>query len=468
MKRVLATSPLAISHRRVVVTGVGAISPLGQSFVSTWENLISPTISSDTGITTFEEALALQELPSDVLDRDLRLGKMLPCQVAAPVRNVPYDTRTSRFVQFALQATDEAVKSSNLTEWLGLTAVNTSDHMDEELQYRRTRAGACIASGMSSIREVINVYQIMESKNSLRRINPHFVPKILTNAPSSRVSLEFQLQGPNLAPSTACAAGGHAIGEAMRCIQYGDADIMIAGGTEACIDPLSMGGFCRLKALSTKFNDMPLSASRPFDDDRDGFVMGEGASVLVLEEMEHAIERGANILCELRGYGLSGDAYHVTSPDPDGKGAERAIRMALERAGLEPGDVDYVNAHATSTPMGDEIEERIINKVLCDEDHRTNDLHVSSTKGATGHLLGAAGAMEAAITVNAIVKGLAPQSRNLNKESPKGFFKHVIDSPERKDINVAINNSFGFGGTNACLVFASAPPTVASTKNSSL
>jgi 3-oxoacyl-[acyl-carrier-protein] synthase II len=184
--------------------------------------------------------------------------------------------------------------------------------------------------------------------------------------------------------------------------------------------------------------------------------------------MDHAIERGANILCELRGYGLSGDAYHVTSPDPDGKGAERAIRMALERAGLEPGDVDYVNAHATSTPMGDEIEERIINKVLCDEDHRTNDLHVSSTKGATGHLLGAAGAMEAAITVNAIVKGLAPQSRNLNKESPKGFFKHIIDSPESKDINVAINNSFGFGGTNACLVFASAPPTVASTKNSSL
>jgi len=465
MKRLLALSPLAVSHRRVVVTGIGAISPLGQTFVSTWENLISPAISTDTGITTLEEALAVQHLPSDILDRDMKLGRILPSQVAAPVRNIPYDARTSRFVQFALQATDEAVRSSNLTEWLCLAAVDTSDKIDDKLQYRRTRAGACIASGMSSIREAINAYQIMESKNSIRRINPHFVPKILCNAPSSRVSLQFHLQGPNLAPSTACAAGGHAIGEAMRCIQYGDADIMIAGGTEACIDPLSMGGFCRLKALSTTFNDEPLSASRPFDSNRDGFVMGEGASVLILEEMEHAIERGANILCELRGYGLSGDAYHVTSPDPDGKGADRAIRMALERAGLEPGDVDYVNAHATSTPMGDEIEERTINKVLCDEDHRTSDLHVSSTKGATGHLLGAAGAMEAAITVNAIVKGLAPQSRNLSirEDSPKGFFKHIVDSPEKKDINVAINNSFGFGGTNACLVFAAVPPTVAST-----
>ena len=242
----------------------------------------------------------------------------------------------------------------------------------------------------------------------------------------------------------------------MRCIQYDDADIMIAGGAEACIDPLSMGGFCRLKALSTLYNDEPMSASRPFDSNRDGFVMGEGASVLILEEMEHAKRRGANILCELRGYGLSGDAYHVTSPDPKGKGAERAMKMALERAGLEPGHVDYVNAHATSTPMGDEIEERTINRVFCDDKHRTSDLHVSSTKGATGHLLGAAGAIEAAFTVNSIVNGLAPQNRNLTLEEGRqqGFFKHIVDSPVRKEINVAINNSFGFGGTNACLVFA--------------
>ena len=317
----------------------------------------------------------------------------------------------------------------------------------------------CITSAMSSIREVINAHQILEEKNSVRRLNPYFVPKILCNAPSSRVSLEFSLQGPNLAPSTACAAGAHAIGEAMRCIQHDDADIMIAGGAEACIDPISMAGFSRLRALSTLYNGNPLKASRPFDKDRDGFVMGEGASILILEEMEHAKERGANILCELRGYGLSGDAYHVTSPDPDGKGAERAMRMALKRANIKPGEVDYVNAHATSTPMGDGIEERTIYRVLNDDDSRTSDLHVSSTKGATGHLLGAAGALEAAFSVKSIVDGLAPPTKNLIpiEGQDLGFFKHIIDGPMSKDISVAVNNSFGFGGTNACLVFAATP-----------
>jgi 3-oxoacyl-[acyl-carrier-protein] synthase II len=200
MKRVLTSPPLPIRHRRVVVTGIGAISPLGPTFQSTWENLIAPSISIDAGITSFEEALIIQQLPSDILDRDMKLGGFIPCQVAAPVRNVPHDLRTTRFVQFALQATDEAVKSSNLTEWLGLAASETEVEADDELQYRRTRAGSCIASGMSSIREVISAYQSMESRNSIRRINPHFVPKILCNAPSSRVSLDFHLQGPNLAP----------------------------------------------------------------------------------------------------------------------------------------------------------------------------------------------------------------------------------------------------------------------------
>jgi len=457
MKRLLSTAPPSLLARRVVVTGIGAITPLGQTFQSTWQNLTSssPEKYKDSGITTLEEALIVQNLPSDILDYEMKLAKILPSQVAAPVRNVPFDSRTSRFVQFALQATEEAVQASGLNEWLGRSKEDSDDAPDEITQYRRTRAGTCIASGMSCIREVVIAHQVIESKNSIRRLNPHFVPKILCNAPSSRVSLEFHLQGPNLAPSTACAAGGHAIGEAMRCIQYGDCDIMIAGGAEACIDPISMGGFSRLKALSTLNNHDPLRASRPFDKDRDGFVMGEGASILILEEMEHAIERGANILCELRGYGLSGDAYHVTSPDPDGKGAERAVRMALERAGLDPGSVDYVNAHATSTPMGDEIEERTINRVLNDES-RTSDLLVSSTKGGTGHLLGAAGALEAAVTVQSIVDGFAPPTRNLTlrDDGPQGFFKHVIDGPVKKDITVAVNNSFGFGGTNACLVFA--------------
>lgn len=469
MQRLITSLPTNLDRRRVVVTGIGAISPIGRTFEETWKHLSSPPTSNQTGneddygITTLENALAIQDLPEDIFNHDLKMGKLLPSQVAAPVRGVPFDPRTSRFVQFALLATAEAVRISGLTDWLGLSSLSSesSGHEDVEpndiIQYRRTRAGTCIASGMSSIREVVEAHEVITSKSSIRRLNPHFVPKILCNAPSSRVSLEFHLEGPNLAPSTACAAGAHAIGEAMRCIQYDDADIMIAGGAEACIDPVSMGGFCRLKALSTKYNNEPLIASRPFDSERDGFVMGEGSAILILEEMEHAKQRGANILCELRGYGLSGDAYHVTSPDPNGRGAERAMNMALARAGISAGHVDYVNAHATSTPMGDEIEERTINRVLCNEDVRINDLYVSSTKGATGHLLGAAGAIEAAVAVTSIVKGIIPPTNNLTgttQNDRSSFFKHVVEFPLERDVNVAVSNSFGFGGTNACLAFS--------------
>lgn len=468
MKRLLTSSPTNFHPRRVVVTGIGAISPIGKTFEETWKYLSSSSPPSqnkehhDYGITTLENALVAQDLPVEIFNHDLKMGKLLPCQVAAPVRGVNFDPRTSRFVQFALLATSEAIRVSGLTEWLGLSPNGGSngvggDEPNDIVQYRRTRAGTCIASGMSSVREIVEAHEVVSSMGSIRRLNPHFVPKILCNAPSSRVSLEFHLEGPNLAPSTACAAGAHALGEAMRCIQYGDADVMIAGGAEACIDPLSMGGFCRLKALSTKYNHEPLIASRPFDLQRDGFVMGEGSAVLVLEEMEHAKQRGANILCELRGYGLSGDAYHVTSPDPKGKGAERAMNMALERANIPAGYVDYINAHATSTPMGDEIEEKTIHRALCNEQWRTSDLHVSSTKGATGHLLGAAGAIEAAVAVSSIVYGIAPPTRNLvemTQTSGGSFFKHVVDSPLHKDIDVAMSNSFGFGGTNACLVFS--------------
>ena len=327
--------------RRVVVTGIGAQTPLGNTFDSTWNTLVSTDSTPEKGITTLEEALLIQNLPQDVLDRDLKNAKLIPSQVAAPVRDVPYDARTSRFVQFALHAAREAIEASNLSDHLGL---NCQEAVNNDILYNRTRTGTCIASGMSSIREVVSNQDIMESKNSIRRISPHFVPKILCNAPSSRVSLDLHLHGPNLAPSTACAAGAHAIGEAFRSIQYGDADVMIAGGTEACIDPLSMAGFCRLKALSTKYNDNPLASSRPFDKDRDGFVMGEGCAIIILEELDHALERGAPILCEISGYGVGGDAYHVTSPDPDGKGAERAMQMALQRAGVKPSQVDYLNA----------------------------------------------------------------------------------------------------------------------------
>jgi 3-oxoacyl-[acyl-carrier-protein] synthase II len=443
------------SNRRVVVTGIGAVTPLGSDFQTTWKNLLSSSHESSIGITSLEDAMLAQQLPSQIFDQEMPLAKTLTSQVAAPVRGIEYCPRTSRFVQFALKATEESLDNANLNAWLGIDVTKSKDDDtpdEEELQHRLTRIGVCIGSGMSSVREVVASHEVVASKKSLRRLSPHFVPKVLCNSASSRVSLQYKLQGPNLAPSTACAAGGHAIGEAMRCIQYGDADIMVAGGAEACIDPISMGGFARLKALSTKYNDNPLISSRPFDENRDGFVMGEGSSVLILEEFEHAKNRGAPIICEVRGYGISGDGYHVTSPDPEGKGAERAMKIALERAGIEPDQINYVNAHATSTPVGDEIEERTIARIAqCNK--RDKELYVSSTKGATGHLLGAAGAIEGAFAVMSIKDGVVPPTQNLGNTEMKAF-QHVIGSPIKDDIKVSVSNSFGFGGTNASIVFS--------------
>ena len=448
----ITTSRAFTSNRRVVVTGIGAITPIGHDFKSTWTNLISSNFGGTTGITTLEEAMVTQNLPSEIFDYEIQLARKLPSQVAAPVRDVDYCPRTTRFVQLALIAAKESLYNAGLNTWLDLD--EDTNHLDEnEIQNRLTRIGTCIGSGMSSVREVVSSNESVRTKQSLRRLSPHFVPKVLTNSASSRVSLEYKLQGPNLAPSTACAAGGHAIGEAMRCIQYGDADIMLAGGAEACIDPISMGGFARLKALSTNFNDHPLTASRPFHADRDGFVMGEGSCIMILEELEHAKRRNVPILCELRGYGLSGDGYHVTSPDPDGKGAERAMRMALSHASISPDSIDYVNAHATSTPMGDEIEEQTIARVA-NSDTRERKMYVSSTKGATGHLLGAAGAIEGAFAAMAIKDGVLPPTQNLENTSFERF-QHVVGSSIKDDIQVAVSNSFGFGGTNASIVFSS-------------
>ncbi len=457
----IASKILQSSHRRVVVTGIGAITPLGNTIDSTWKTLINNHDDNDdtVGITTLEQAMQIQQLPDPIFNYEIELARKLPSQVAAPVRGVEYCPRTNRFVQLALLAADDAMKNSDLYSWLGIQETNADQEspIDAiEQQTRFEKIGVCMASGMSSVREITASNQTVDQNKSLRRLSPHFVPKVLCNSASSRISLKYKLQGPNLAPSTACAAGAHAIGEAMRCIQYSDADIMIAGGSEACIDPISMGGFARLKALSTSFNDDPKLSSRPFSGDRDGFVMGEGAAVLVLEELEHAKQRNAPILCELKGYGLSGDGYHVTSPDPNGRGAERAMKMAMDRAGIEACDVDYVNAHATSTPMGDEIEERTIARVLNGDgssDQREKNVYVSSTKGATGHLLGAAGAIEGAFAVMAIQNGIVPITRNLSKSDFEGFH-HVVESPISENIDVAISNSFGFGGTNASLVFA--------------
>ena len=429
---------MSLSGRRVVVTGIGAITPLGGSFRDTWKGLLDKAC----GVTSLQNALHQQE--AIALD-ELDLSKELPCQVAAPVLREFYNGQsfrnTARFVEFALLAGSEALRQANLLQSQGEQEQITSD-LDRE------RVGVSIGSGMSSVREVVLAAHTIE-KSGLRRVSPHFVPTVLSNSAAGRLSIQYSLQGPNTSVSTACAAGTHAIGDAMRYIQYGAADVMLAGGAEAAIDVYSLNGFCRLRALSTSFNDIPEESSRPFDSRRNGFVMGEGAAVLVLEEKEHAIRRQAPILAELVGYGLTGDAYHVTAPEPEGKGAKRAMEMAL--GSIDGSRVGYVNAHATSTPMGDAIEALAIDTVLR-RSKTESQLHVSSTKGATGHLLGAAGALEAAFTVQGLKEGVIPPTINL-QDAEESKFRHVRDTLHVPDLTIAMSNSFGFGGTNATLLF---------------
>eukprot|EP00980_Cylindrotheca_fusiformis_P001525 scaffold346_cov116-Cylindrotheca_fusiformis.AAC.39 len=433
------------SLRRVVVTGMGAVSPLGNTLIDSWSSLLR----NEHGETSLEEAITLhQSLSDNSLERELAMIKLLPSQVAAPVKNLNPDNRTARFVQMALLAGAEAVGQSSLVPW-----VSNSDENDneKEIERRRDRIGVCVGSGMSGVREISNAIHTVEEHGSIRRLSPHFIPRVLTNSAAGRLSLEYGLRGPNLSPSTACAAGSHAIGDAMRCIQHGSADVMLAGGAEACVDPLSMAGFCRLRALSTSFP--PGESSRPFDNARDGFVMGEGAAILVLEELEHAKQRRANILAEVVGFGHSGDAYHITAPDTRGRGANQAMAMALIEAQLDYSQVGYVNAHATSTPKGDEIEARVIENLFS-----TNDICVSSTKGATGHMLGAAGAVEAAFTVMALLDHVVPPTRNLLARDFDSAFEYPTTCKEVPKLSAAMSNSFGFGGTNASLVFKSYAP----------
>ena len=432
----------SVPLRRVVVTGLGAICPLGNSMVDAWKAVLA----NQSGMTSLEEALVShQNLSEQTLQRELAIAKTLPCQVAAPVKNLKAeDNRTARFVQMALHAGAEAMEQANLLQWLEQDDIDESTSLE-----RKERVGACIGSGMSGVREIADAVHTVEEKG-LRRLSPHFVPKVLANSAAGRLSLEYGLRGPNHAASTACAAGSHAIGDAMRCIQYGNADVMLAGGAEACIDPMSMAGFCRLRALSTGF--APDESSRPFDRRRDGFVMGEGAAVLVLEELEHAKSRNVPILAELVGYGLTGDSFHITAPDTEGRGAERAMKMALDQGGVALSDVGYVNAHATSTPKGDEIESRVIDRVL-PAASREGPLFVGGTKGSTGHLLGAAGALEATFTIMALVDKKIPPTRNLESAEVPSQFEHITECKEVESLHAAISNSFGFGGTNASLVF---------------
>ncbi|XP_071726026.1 3-oxoacyl-[acyl-carrier-protein] synthase, mitochondrial-like [Rutidosis leptorrhynchoides] len=432
-------------QRRVVITGLGMVTPLGCGVETTWNRLIK----GESGI----RALSIQDLKMDEFDQDTQLYTFdqLTSKVAATVPcgtkpgefnesqwlDSKHNKSIARFISYALYAADEALKDAN---WI------PSEQEDKE------KTGVSIGGGIGSMGDILDASQLICEKR-LRRLSPFFVPRILINMASGHVSMKYGFQGPNHAAVTACATGANSIGDAARMIQFGDADVMVAGGTEASIDALSIAGFSRLRALATKYNSTPQEASRPFDCDRDGFVIGEGAGALVLEELEHAKNRGANIYAELRGYGMSGDAHHITQPHTDGRGAILAMSRALKQSGLCPDQVNYVNAHATSTPLGDMVEAHAIKTLF--SDHATSGaLAFSSTKGAIGHLLGAAGAVEAIFTVLAIHKGIAPLSLNLVNPDPifKDGFMPLTTSKEMQ-IRAALSNAFGFGGTNAALLF---------------
>ncbi|KAG6478261.1 3-oxoacyl-[acyl-carrier-protein] synthase, mitochondrial-like isoform X1 [Zingiber officinale] len=439
--------PPYASRRRVVVTGLGMITPLGCGIETTWRRLVEGQCGiralspADLRMDSFDEATMMhtyEQLTSKV-------AAIVPCgNGQGQFDEQPWlqskDHRAiSKFIAYALCSTDEALRDAG---WLPAESG------------KKERTGVSIGGGIGSMPDILDAAQMICEKR-LRRLSPFFIPKILINMASGHVSMKYGFQGPNHAAVTACATGAHSIGDATRMIQFGDADVMVAGGTESSIDALSIAGFCRSRALASKYNSLPQESSRPFDCDRDGFVIGEGCGVMVLEELNHAKERGAKIYAEVRGYGMSGDAYHITQPHNDGKGAILAMTRALEQSGLHPNQVDYINAHATSTPLGDAVEANAIKSVFLD--HATSGaLAFSSTKGATGHLLGAAGSVEAIFSVLAIHHGIAPPTLNLLKPDPLFDDKYIpLSAPKKMEIRAAISNSFGFGGTNASLLFAS-------------
>ncbi|CAI9113010.1 OLC1v1013531C1 [Oldenlandia corymbosa var. corymbosa] len=452
LNRLFSTSaafgpPPSRPFRRVVVTGLGMVTPLGCGVETTWKQLLA----GKCGV----RSITPEDLQMEGFQREVQLHtfEQLPSKVAATVpcgTNLgefdeqlwlsSQDHRSiARFIGYALCAADEALKDAN---WL------------PDKQSEKERTGVSIGAGTGSICDILDASRLICEKR-LRRLSPFFIPRILINMASGHVSMTYGFQGPNHAAVTACATGAHSIGDACRMIQFGDADVMVAGGTEASIDALSIAGFCRSRALSTRYNSVPEEASRPFDCERDGFVIGEGAGVLVLEELEHAKKRGAKIYAEVRGYGMSGDAHHITQPHADGRGASLAMMRALEQSGLDPCQVDYINAHATSTMLGDAIEANAIKSLF--SSHATSGaLALSSTKGAIGHLLGAAGAVEAIFTVLSIQNGVAPPTLNLTKPDLV-FTEDFMPLTASKEMNIraAMSNSFGFGGTNSSLLFAS-------------
>ena len=422
--------------RRVVVTGIGLLTPLGQGTELTWKKILEGK-SGAGNITAFDVSDYACKVACEVPRVDGRggggpdiEGSFDPDQTMSPKDR----RRVDDFILYGVAAADEAVKDSG---WLP---------EDDE---GRERTGVIIGSGIGGLGTIAETAIELHEKGP-RRVSPFFIPSALINLISGQVSIRYGFKGPNHSVVTACATGAHAVGDATRLIKYGDADVMIAGGAEASVVPVGIAGFIACRAMSTNFNDTPQKASRPYDKDRDGFVMGEGAGILVLEELEHAKARGAKIYAEVIGYGLAGDAYHITAPAEDGSGGFRAMQAALKDAGVSMADIDYINAHGTSTPLGDEIELGAVERMLGDAAAKAT---MSSTKSATGHLLGAAGAIEAAFTCLAIRDQIAPPTINLDNPSVETKIDLVPHKAKPMEINVALSNSFGFGGTNASVIF---------------
>ena len=414
--------------RRVVVTGLGLVTPLADGVEASWSRILDGQ-SGAGKITGFDPSKLVTQYACEVPLGDGTDGTFNGDKYMEPKEQRKVDT----FILFGMAAAQQAVEDSG---WM------PTDREDLE------RTGVLIGSGIGGLNSIANTAVMMHEKGP-RRVSPFFVPGALINLISGQVSIRYGFRGPNHSVVTACSTGAHAIGDASRLIQHGDADVMIAGGAEAAICEIGMAGFNACKALSTKRGDDPTKASRPYDADRDGFVMGEGAGIVVLEEYEHAKARGAKIYAEVLGYGLSGDAYHITAPAEDGDGAERSMRNALRGAGLEPKDIDYINAHGTST-MADTIELGAVERMMGDA---AGKVTMSSTKSATGHLLGAAGAIEAIFSILAIRDQVAPPTINLDTPAVETPVDLAPNAKREREINVALSNSFGFGGTNASVIF---------------
>ena len=411
-----------MSYRRVVVTGLGVISPVGNNLKTFWDNLVHGR-SGIGRITQFDASTYDCQIAGEVAD-------FSPVKF---LRNPKDVRRTDRFTQFAMACSKLALEDSGLN----LEKVD------------KTRFGVLVGSGIGGLRTLEDQHTILMNKGA-SRVSPFMVPMMIVNMASGLISIEYSLEGPNFAIVSACATAANSVGEAWRMIRYGEAEIFLAGGCEAVVCPLGIGGFCSMRAMSTR-NDQPEAASRPFDRDRDGFVMGEGGGVLVLEEYEHAKARGAEIYCELAGYGLTCDAYHMTAPKPDGTAVARAMQSAIDHAEARIDEIDYINAHATSTPVGDISESNAI-KLFAGE-HAKNGLLVSSTKSMTGHLLGGAGGIESAVCVLAIKHGVVPPTINLENPDPECDLDYVPNTARERKVRLALNDSFGFGGHNVALAF---------------